>query len=121
LDRLLGSSVEHTARESAARARSHFEAWQPQSGLACREAPLALSEPSTRWREIAGYESDVIAWLGRLSDLIIIARPNKHSSTSSLMALETALFDTSRPVLLVPAGSTANLFYRPLIAWNGSL
>jgi nucleotide-binding universal stress UspA family protein len=37
------------------------------------------------------------------------------------MALETALFDTCRPVLLAPAGSVTNLFHRPLIAWNGSL
>ena len=36
------------------------------------------------------------------------------------MALEAALFDTGRPVLMVPAGEPANLFHRPLIAWNGS-
>jgi nucleotide-binding universal stress UspA family protein len=38
------------------------------------------------------------------------------------MALETALFDTGRPVLMVPDRTeAANLFHRPLIAWNGSL
>ena len=37
------------------------------------------------------------------------------------MALETALFDTCRPVLMVPDGAPQNLFHRPIIAWNGSL
>jgi nucleotide-binding universal stress UspA family protein len=37
------------------------------------------------------------------------------------MALETALFDTGRPVLMVPDKPAAGLFHRPLIAWNGSL
>ena len=36
------------------------------------------------------------------------------------MALETALFETGRRVLMVPAGTPANLFHRPLTAWNGS-
>ena len=36
------------------------------------------------------------------------------------MALETALFDTGRPVLMVPDRASANLFHRPLVAWNGS-
>ena len=36
------------------------------------------------------------------------------------MALETALFETGRPVLMVPAGAAANIFHRPLVAWNGS-
>jgi len=43
------------------------------------------------------------------------------SSSFSLMALETALFDTSRPVLMVPDGVPMNLFHHPIIAWNGSL
>jgi nucleotide-binding universal stress UspA family protein len=37
------------------------------------------------------------------------------------MARETALFETGRPVLIVPEGEPLNLFHRPLVAWNGSL
>ncbi len=76
--------------------------------------------PSSLWREITGYEDDVIARLGRVCDLIVVARKGASSSTFSAMALETALFETGRPVLTVPAGTPASLFRRPLIAWNGS-
>ena len=79
-----------------------------------------MQGPSSLWREIIGYENEVIARLGRVSDLIVVARAGEGSSSSSAMALETALFDTSRPVLMVPDGTSANPFHRPLIAWNGS-
>jgi nucleotide-binding universal stress UspA family protein len=121
-DRLLDVPVEHAVADAAARARRHFEAWQARCKLPARDTGVAMRGPSASWREILGYESDVIARLGRLSDLIVIARPGERSSSSSLMALETALFDTGRPVLMVPDRTeAANLFRRPLIAWNGSL
>jgi nucleotide-binding universal stress UspA family protein len=81
------------------------------------DAGIAAPRPSIQWREILGYESEIVARLGRLSDLILIARSGAASPT---LALETALFDSGRPVLMVPGGAAANLFHRPLVAWNGS-
>jgi nucleotide-binding universal stress UspA family protein len=121
VDRLLDIPVERVIAEAAARASRYFEEWQVECELPLREAGLAAGSPSTLWREIVGYEAEIVARLGRLSDLIVMARPNERSISSSLMALETALFDTCRPVLIVPDGKPANLFHRPLIAWNGSL
>jgi nucleotide-binding universal stress UspA family protein len=120
-DHLLDVPIEHAVTEAAAHAHRHFEEWQTQCKLPLRETGMAIHDPSTLWREIVGYESDIIARLGRLSDLIVITRPSARSSSSSLMALETALFDTCRPVLMVPDGAPMNLFHRPIIAWNGSL
>ena len=120
IDRLLDKPVEHIVAETAARARRHFEEWHAQCKLPLRELGTAVHGPSSLWREIAGYEDDVIARVGRVSDLIVVARKGAGSSTFSAMVLETALFETGRPVLMVPAGTPANLFHRPLIAWNGS-
>ena len=120
VDRLLGGPVEDIVAAAAGHARRHFDEWHAQSKLPLRDNGTAVWTASTLWREIVGYESDVIARLGRLTDLIVIARPNQRSSSLSAMALETALFDTSRPVLMVPEAPAANLFRHPLIAWNGS-
>jgi len=120
IDRLLDKPVEHIVAETAARARRHFEEWHAQCKLPLRELGTAVHGPSSLWREIAGYEDDVIARVGRVSDLIVVARKGAGSSTFSAMVLETALFETGRPVLMVPVGTPANLFRRPLIAWNGS-
>ena len=120
IDRLLDKPVEHIVAEAAARAHRHFEEWHAQCGLPLRESGTAVRGPSSQWREITGYEDDVIARLGRVSDLIAVARKGAGATTFSAMALETALFETGRPVLMVPVGTPADLFYRPLIAWNGS-
>jgi nucleotide-binding universal stress UspA family protein len=120
-DRLLGISVERAGTETAVHARRHFEQWRGQSDLPLRETGAAAAGPSARWREIVGYESEVVGRLGRLSDLIVVPRPRQGASSFSLMALETALFDTCRPVLMVPEGANPNLFHRATIAWNGSL
>jgi nucleotide-binding universal stress UspA family protein len=121
VDRFLDIPVERAVTEAAVRAHRHFENWQTQCKLPLSDTGMGMRGPSTLWREILGYENEIIARLGRLSDLIVIARPSKLSSTFSLMALETALFDTCRPVLMVPDGMPMNLFHRPIIAWNGSL
>jgi nucleotide-binding universal stress UspA family protein len=118
-DRLLADPVERATIDAAVRARSHFRDWSARCTLPLRDCGIALREPSMKWREVIGYEADVIAGLGRVSDLIVIGRPGQIPSSSS-MSLEIALFDTGRPVLMVPVGGPANLFHRPLIAWNGS-
>jgi len=120
VDRLLDRPVEQVVAESAARARAHFEAWHAQCELPLRDRGAAVHGPSIAWREITGYADEVIAHAGRLCDLIVIARKGTKVSTFQAMALETALFETARPVLMVPNEGPANLFHRPLIAWNGS-
>jgi hypothetical protein len=65
------------------------------SQLPLCDTPPAMREPSTRWREIAGHESDIVSRLGRLNDLVVIARPVTAPAASSFMALEAALFDAS--------------------------
>jgi hypothetical protein len=118
-DRLLAQPVESSVSATAARARQHFDEWHAQCGLLVLDSGIAAHGPSIQWREILGYESDVIANIGRISDLILIAREGSRST--STMARETALFETGRPVLIVPEGEPLNLFHRPLVAWNGSL
>ena len=120
LDRLMAEPVETAAAAAALRARRQFELWHAECKLPLRECGTAVHGPSAQWREIVGYDSDVMAKLGRLSDLIVVARAPAATGGSSAIALEAALFDTGRPVLMVPDGPLANLFHRPLIAWNGS-
>jgi nucleotide-binding universal stress UspA family protein len=120
IDRLLDEPVESAVADAAVHARRHFEEWQATCKLPLRERGTGVQGASSQWREIIGYEEDVIARLGRLSDMIVVARAAKGSSTFSALALEAALFETGRPVLLAPYGAATNVFHRPLIAWNGS-
>src|SRR6266545_4408600 len=79
VDRLLGISVERVVAEAATHARRHFEEWHAQCKLPFRDTGTAIQEASIRWREIVGCENEVVARLGRLSDLIVISRPSERS------------------------------------------
>jgi hypothetical protein len=105
-DRLLAEPVERATIAAAVRARRHFSEWSARCRLPLRDCGIAVRDASAGWREIIGYETDVIAALGRVSDLIVIGRPGQVPGSSS-MALEIALFETGRPVLMVPVGEPA--------------
>lgn len=67
----------------------------------------------------SGVEAERVAELGRLHDLIVLARTRGEDGTSS-PTLEAALFDTGRPVLVAPLPGLARPPERAVIAWNGS-
>jgi nucleotide-binding universal stress UspA family protein len=113
--------LDHAVAASATRARRHFERWLAQCKLPRRDTGIGADAPSAAWRDIEGYEHLIIPKLGRLSDLIVVARPNEESTGMSQLILQTALAATGRPVLMVPRGASSNVFAHAMIAWNGSL
>lgn len=78
--------------------------------------------PSAEWVEEAGRQVDVIRQHGRLADVIVVPKPDidRNLGTNTLKA---ALFNTGRPVLMVPDKKDApeSLGQNVTIAWNGSL
>jgi nucleotide-binding universal stress UspA family protein len=65
---------------------------------------------------------DAVKHLGRLADLIVVARPDRDRELG-VSALKAALFQTGRPVLMCPReGSMPDtLGRRVAVGWNGSL
>ena len=57
---------------------------------------------------------------GRLFDVIIVGRPGASATEPRRTTLEGALFESGRPVLIVPPRTPATLGKRIAIAWNGS-
>jgi hypothetical protein len=47
------------------RAHRHFENWQTQCKLPLSDTGVAMRGASTLWREVLGYENEIIARLGR--------------------------------------------------------
>lgn len=57
---------------------------------------------------------------GRLFDLIVVGRPGPTSSDPHRSTLETALFESGRPLLIVPPSPPPVFASIIAIAWNGS-
>jgi nucleotide-binding universal stress UspA family protein len=93
----------------------------------CAEAavPVAGATPCAagfcaEWREVIGGEEEVVANAGRLTDLIVMARPLPDHDLPSILSLNAALMETGRPLLLAPPELPANVGRHVAVFWNGS-
>jgi nucleotide-binding universal stress UspA family protein len=112
------ATIEARTAALAASAHRAFDDWRNAHGIALAGAADA-SELCTCWGELIGLPEEVVALRARLTDLVVIGRPNYPEHDTSAIA-ETALFDSGRPVLLVPADAAVTLSNRMAILWNGS-
>ena len=112
-------AAEKDGGERAARGRQMFDALVEELSLEVSDKPGA-SGASASWSEEVGREDEVTARQGRLADLIVVGRPTATSDVSTTLTLNAALFDTGRPVLVVPFGGVASFGKHVAISWNGS-
>lgn len=103
-------------------ARDLYQKHCVAAGLKVVEAD-AVSAPGSFavcFRSLVGGEVDEVLHFGRLSDLIVIARPSTEEEGGLTTAFDAALFDSGRPVLLVPAAPATDLGATVAIAWDRS-
>jgi nucleotide-binding universal stress UspA family protein len=104
--------------ESAQRAREQFLAFmRTHEVLQAAKEPAALSYG---WLRDEPADDSVIGSYGRVFDLIVLGRPGSEPQNPRMPPLEAALFESGRPVLIVPQTPTRTLARHVLVAWNGS-
>ncbi len=112
-------TLEHEGYDRRDEARRLFHAYMGSHGVpVAPDAPKA-GGPSASWREEDGRQNAVVGVIGRVFDLIIVEQPEKLASISEA-TLEDALFESGRPVLMVPKLVPQSLGDVVAIAWNGS-
>lgn len=75
---------------------------------------------SHAWLQPGGKSDAFIGSYGRVFDLIVLGRPGRAPQSPRMAPLETALFETGRPVLIAPPTPPNELGRNVLVAWNGS-
>jgi nucleotide-binding universal stress UspA family protein len=116
----LVASFEREARERADRARQLFEEFMTR-----HELPRATGLPAgagicADWRIESSSGHAAIGSLGRVFDLIVLGRPLKDSVAPSMAALETALFEAGRPLLIAAPRPPQVIGENIAIGWNCS-
>jgi nucleotide-binding universal stress UspA family protein len=72
------------------------------------------------WRLVEGTTATQLAVNGRYADLLVIGQATPDSPAGNV-AIEAALFQSGRPVLVVPhSGELPSLGRRVLVGWNAS-
>ena len=112
------SPGEDSADEALARA--HFKEWRAAHDLASAHEDKLAGMPRATWRKSHNsIETEIVA-SGRLSDLIVLNRPNAHE-TAKQRAFDAAVFGTGRPTLFVFDEVPDDMLSHVIIAWNGSI
>jgi nucleotide-binding universal stress UspA family protein len=71
------------------------------------------------WTDIEGVADELVAEWGRRADFIVLKRPMNRQLDQERRAIRAALFDTCRPVLVIPPdGPTTPFGRRIAIAWR---
>jgi len=111
-----------SARENDAeivkQARGIFEAFMREKQVPA--AGGAAPSVSQAWLEATPDGDEFVGSYGRVFDITVLGAPLGGRQGPRMMTLETALFDSGRPVLLAPPTAPPTIGERILLAWNCS-
>ncbi len=116
----LAVNFKRESKERARQTRNAFESFMRDKGIPLNGGSTTPEACSAAWNEVEANGDAVIGSRGRLFDVTVVGRPVEKETTPSLSILETALFDSGRPVLLAPPQPPPALGETVVIAWNGS-
>src|SRR5579862_4482621 len=118
----ISSEVDRTLEREGHDRRDHarrlFRDFMAANGVPIGAA-AATTGPSASWREEDGRQNAIVGLSGRVYDLILVEQPEKLASIAEA-TLEDALFESGRPVMMVPKVSPPTLGEVVAVAWNGS-
>jgi nucleotide-binding universal stress UspA family protein len=112
-------TLEREGQERRDMARRLFRDFMQENGVAIGRPAPGENAPSASWREEDGRQNAVVGMSGRVYDLILVEQPEKLASIAEA-TLEDALFESGRPVMMVPKSMPPVLGETIAVAWNGS-
>lgn len=116
----LMDAVEQEVTDKARKARAEFDAWARESGVELASEPAADAMVSAAWVEKAGAEDRVVGRDGRLHDVLVLLSSAGQDDARGEQTIQRALFESGRPVLIVPRDKAVKALKRIAIFWNGS-
>jgi nucleotide-binding universal stress UspA family protein len=115
-------AVKENDAEMVRQAESLFSSYMERHGINRHVDDAMPSSDAVSWRWLSAVPSgqDFVGSYGRVFDIIVLARPGDEWQSPSMITLESALFESGRPVLIAPPTSPHSLATNVLIAWNRS-
>src|SRR5580658_3056282 len=101
-------TLEREGHDRRDQARRLFRDFMSAQGVPIGPVSPDNPGPSASWREEDGRQNAVVGMSGRVYDLILVEQPEKLASIAEA-TLEDALFESGRPVMMVPKIMPATL------------
>jgi nucleotide-binding universal stress UspA family protein len=109
---------DRTRREFLRNAADTFEGFMTRKGVPRRSDETR--GPSFGWMGEALVSPTSVGEYGRVFDVIVVGRPGTASNEPHRSTLETALFESGRPLLIAPPEPATTIGETIAITWNGS-
>jgi nucleotide-binding universal stress UspA family protein len=117
--------IEEENKTRLTKAKQYVTTFAARHHVPLDDSSVPLHHMSAQFLHLTGMVGDFVAREGRLSDLIIISRGISPAHMSYESTVLAALFDTGRPLLLLPSiRDSAIVPWQDktiVLAWNGSL
>jgi nucleotide-binding universal stress UspA family protein len=115
----LVAGFEREAKDRAERATARFDTFMSEHDLS-RPGTRGTSGLAADWRVETASGPSALGSRGRIFDLLVLGRPLNDEVNPSIAALEAALFDSGRLILVAPPTPPSDFGKHVVIAWNGS-
>ncbi|MEX1993216.1 MAG: universal stress protein [Steroidobacteraceae bacterium] len=106
------------AKLNSVAARALFARSAAESGFRQAKRPSLGRSSLAIWHEMLGTPDRVMAICGPTADLAVVSRPKPKGAGPAREFLLATLFNSARPVLVLPQRRIPQLGKRILIAWN---
>jgi len=111
------AALEHEITDNENRTRALFEEFMREHGVPGGGHTSSLS---SGWVPDAPQGDHFVGSHGRVFDVIVLGRPGRDPKGPRMTTLESALFESGRPVLIAPPTPRPQIGTNVLIAWNCS-
>ncbi len=111
-------SLEEQAAAKVEEVRQMFDDFIAQKGLEVTDDPANADHPTVSWQVAVGKEAEIVGQIGGAYDLVVVSHPAKGAENPSAELLDSAIFNTGRPVLLAPASVPPHLGDSIVVGWN---
>jgi nucleotide-binding universal stress UspA family protein len=112
-------AVKENDAEMVRQAEAEFRTFMASHQVSERSGE-GLASLSWTWLTDAPSGHDFVGSYGRVFDIIVLARPGDEWQSPSMITLESALFESGRPVLIAPPNTPRSFATNVLVAWNCS-
>jgi nucleotide-binding universal stress UspA family protein len=111
------AALEHEITDNENRTRALFEEFMREHSVPGGGHTNSLS---SGWVPDAPQGDHFVGSHGRVFDVIVLGRPGRDPKGPRMTTLESALFESGRPVLIAPPTPRSQIGTNVLIAWNCS-